>query len=157
MTGKSKIPLPLSGGCQCGKVRYEISAAPMTLYVCHCTECQRQSTAGFGMSMPVLRSGFKIIRGEPATWRRTAESGRTVECAFCAQCGTRLFHAPLRNLSVVNIKPGTLDNTRWLKPVGHLWIKSAQPWITVQADTIVFETQPIDFSSLYDAWVSQWE
>ena len=52
MSGK-KVVLPLEGGCQCGAVRYAISAAPLTLYCCHCTECQAQSSSAFGMSMLV--------------------------------------------------------------------------------------------------------
>jgi len=39
---KMKVPLPLRGGCQCGAVRYEATTIPLTLYTCHCTECQRQ-------------------------------------------------------------------------------------------------------------------
>src|SRR5262245_61909671 len=142
MSEKTKIPLPLSGGCQCGGVRYHITEAPLTLYVCYCTECQKQSSAGFGMSMPVPRAGFSITSGAPSTWTRTADSGRTVECAFCSRCGTRLFHAPIRNPAIVNIKPGTLDNTRWLKPVGHLWTRSAQPWVIIPDGVVTFEAQP---------------
>ena len=157
MPEKTKIPLPVTGGCQCGQVRYRVSEAPLTLYVCHCTECQRQSTAGFSMSMPVPRAGFMITEGQPQTWTRTADSGRTVACAFCPHCGTRVFHAPTRNPAVVNVKPGTLDNTRWLKPVGHLWTRSAQPWVIIPPDVIVFTAQPSDFSPLYTAWAEQWE
>ena len=43
--------LPLSGGCQCGGVRYEIKAKPLTVYVCHCTECQRQSGSAFAQQL----------------------------------------------------------------------------------------------------------
>lgn len=154
---KAKIPLPLTGGCQCSSIRYHINAAPLTLYVCYCTECQRQSTAGFGMSMPVPRAGFTLTTGSPTLWSRTAASGRTVQCAFCPQCGTRVFHAPSRNPDVVNVKPGTLDDTRWLKPVGHLWTRSAQPWLTIPSDAIVFDAQPPDFAPLYEAWKQQWE
>ena len=41
----------LTGGCQCGAVRYECDAAPRTLYVCHCLECRHQSGSAFGMSL----------------------------------------------------------------------------------------------------------
>ncbi|MEM7127698.1 MAG: GFA family protein [Chloroflexota bacterium] len=96
--------------------------------------------------MPINRSGFKIIHGEPSEWIRASASGRQVACAFCSHCGTRLFHAPSRNPSIVNVKPGTLDNTRWLRPVGHLWIKSVQPWIVIPDATLRFDAQPADFA-----------
>ena len=120
MKPMTRIPLSLSGGCQCGEVRYQLVLLPKALYACHCTECQRQSSAGFGMSLPVPRTGFSLTKGQVEIWVRTAASGRTVECAFCRQCGTRLFHAPQSNQEIVNIKPGTLDDTSWLKPVAHL-------------------------------------
>lgn len=39
---------PYTGGCQCKRIRYEIRAEPLTLYVCHCQECQKQSFSAFG-------------------------------------------------------------------------------------------------------------
>ncbi|MEM7535585.1 MAG: GFA family protein [Chloroflexota bacterium] len=153
---KKRVPLPLQGGCQCGKVRYEVTMMPLTLYACHCTECQRQSSSGFGMSMPVERAGFRVIHGSPHEWTRSSASGRVVACVFCANCGTRLFHAPSRNPSIVNIKPGTLDDTSWLTPVGHLWAGSAQRWLELPQDAIVFEAQPADFTPLFDAWREQY-
>jgi hypothetical protein len=35
------MKLPQTGGCQCGKIRYEITEAPQLVYTCHCTDCQR--------------------------------------------------------------------------------------------------------------------
>jgi hypothetical protein len=96
-----------TGGCQCGEIRYVLSAAPLTLYVCHCRDCQKQSASGFGMSMPVPREAFRLVEGEPKLWRRIAASGRTVTCASCPNCGTRIYHAPERNPAIVNMKPGT--------------------------------------------------
>jgi len=50
---------PYTGGCQCGQIRYEIRAEPLTLYACHCKECQ---TSAFGMSMPVPRDAVVILK-----------------------------------------------------------------------------------------------
>ena len=62
--------LPLSGGCQCGRVRYQIRAEPLAVYVCHCTECQRQSGSAFALSLAVARDlalvGYDIGSSEPA-------------------------------------------------------------------------------------------
>ena len=82
------------GGCQCGKIRYEIKAEPLSLYVCHCTECQKQSASAFGMSMPVPRNALVILEGKPKQWSRVSSSDREVACFFCGDCGTRLFHNP---------------------------------------------------------------
>jgi hypothetical protein len=151
----ARVTLPLAGGCQCDACRYEVVAPPLTVYVCHCLDCQRQSTSGFGMSMPVPRTGLTQTRGEPRRWRRTAASGRSVVCAYCGDCGTRLFHAPERNDAIVNVKPGTLDDTSWLRPVGHLWTKRAQPWIVIPTDVLSYPSQPESFDALFAAWTAR--
>lgn len=146
------MPFPYTGGCQCGQIRYEIQAEPLTLYACHCTECQRQSSSAFGMSMPVPREAVKLLQGTPKQWSRPAASGRAVVCFFCGDCGTRLFHQPGRNNKITNIKPGTLDDKRWLQPVANLWTVSAQPWITLSDHRLNFEQQPTpeEFEMIYE-------
>ncbi|MGI9355136.1 MAG: GFA family protein, partial [Rhizobiaceae bacterium] len=63
------LKLPLTGGCQCGKLRYRVTAQPATLYCCHCTECQAQSSSAFGMSLRVP-SGAVEIDGKSAYYFR---------------------------------------------------------------------------------------
>src|SRR4051794_41879138 len=36
---------PLTGGCACGAVRYEISEPLVSASYCHCTRCQRRTGA----------------------------------------------------------------------------------------------------------------
>src|SRR3712207_6751719 len=93
-------PLPWTGACQCRSVRYEIRAEPLTLYACHCTECQKQSGSAFALSMVIPREGVVVTSGSPKFWRRQHESGRVAQCFFCADCGTRLWHSPEANPAV---------------------------------------------------------
>ncbi len=145
---------PYTGGCQCRQVRYEIRAEPLTVYACHCKECQRQSASAFGMSMPVPRDAVVLLQGKPKQWRRMSDSGREVVCFFCGECGTRLFHNPSRNLKITNIKPGTLDDTSQLRAVGNLWTRSAQPWIRCNDDLLNYEQQPTpdEFLQLFETF-----
>ena len=146
---------PYLGGCQCGRIRYEIRAEPLTLYACHCTECQKQSSSAFGMSMPVPQDAVVILQGQSKQWRRVGASGREVTCLFCGDCGTRLFHHPTRNPKIINIKPGTLDDTSGLKPVGNLWTRSAQPWVVLSEQMLNYEGQPNDFSQLFECFQAE--
>ncbi len=146
-----ELKLPLTGRCQCGNVVYEILEMPLTVYACHCTECQKQSSSGYGMSMPVPKTGFKVT-GELSYWCRNSEDGNTVTCAFCPNCGTRIFHLPLRNEEIVNVKPGTLDNTKWLEPVGHLWTSSAQNGTWLPDTALLYTHQPESFEPLIQRW-----
>ena len=146
------MELPLTGGCQCGAVRYAVSAPPLTVYACHCTECQRLSASAFGMSAPVPRDAISITSGEPRRWSRTAESGNVVTGVFCPDCGTRLLHESSGMQGLVVVKAGSFDDTSWLHPVGHFWVKSAQPWLRERLDGAIFEGQAQDFRVLIDAW-----
>src|ERR1700682_2377208 len=115
------MQLPLTGGCQCGSVRYQITANPLAVYACHCTECQRQSGSAFALSLLVAREAIVIVAGAAKEWRRVLDSGRAIGCMFCTDCGVRLFHNPERNPQFSIVKPGTLDDARSLVPVGHIW------------------------------------
>jgi hypothetical protein len=52
------------------------------------------------------------------------------------------------------VKPGTLDDTDWLHPIGHIWTDSAQPWVRIPTDTVNHERHPADVSGLIVAWTA---
>ncbi len=120
--------IPLVGGCQCGSVRYRLDGAPLALAVCHCTECQRQSGSAFGMSLAVPTGAFKLLSGALKTFEVRCDSGRIKTCAFCPECGTRIYHQTPSGMSV---KAGTLDDTSRLKPDSHYWTMRKQPWVII--------------------------
>lgn len=130
-----------AGGCQCGRVRYRVIGDPLIVNVCHCKECQRQSGSAFGMSMIVLSTNF-VVEGPLKAFTRSSESGRPLQCHFCPECGTRIYHVPSYAQGVVNVKPGTLDDTSWLRPAGHFWTRSRQPWLSLQDGLPQHERQP---------------
>ena len=80
------------GGCQCGAIRYKLSQGPLALYVCHCTECRKQSSSAFGVSFIVPQTALHVMQGEPTFWSRPTDTGNTLDCAFCPECGSRLWH-----------------------------------------------------------------
>jgi hypothetical protein len=106
------------------------------------------------MSMTVFRDDVNLIKGTPETFSRPASGEHSVECTYCATCGSRLFHATTRRPDHMNIKPGTLDDTRWLKPVAHVWTRSAQPWVTIPEGTLVFPAQPPSHEPLIAAYAA---
>jgi len=151
----TSIPLPLTGGCQCGAIRYRITIEPTMLYACHCQECQKQSASAFGLSMSTPAAGVAITLGEPREWRRVAPSGREVIAVFCGSCGTRIMHRSGANPAAVTIKPGSLDDTGWLRPGAHIWTGSGQPWTSAcREEALVIEGQPEaeDFPRIRAQW-----
>jgi hypothetical protein len=152
MNQQTSIPsLPLTGGCQCGNVTYELSGLPVVFYLCHCTECQKQSSSAFGESLQVRKADLAIT-GNYKTYTRSSDSGFPLRCDFCPDCGTRLFHRRDNRSEVLNIKAGTLNDTTWLKPAGHIWAKSKQTWFEIGPDELAYDTQPDDLGELTQRW-----
>jgi hypothetical protein len=81
-----------TGGCQCGAVRYEFDGPPIEVYVCHCTECRKQSASVHGISVIVPSSAARLTSGNLEKWTRVADSGNTLDCFFCPSCGSRVWH-----------------------------------------------------------------
>ncbi len=131
-----------TGGCQCGEVRYEVVGLPRRLVVCHCTDCQRQSGSAFGMTLVVNEADFRLTQGEPKTFASKSAAGRAKRGAFCPQCGTRIYHKSEARPGRVSVKPGTLDDTSWLKPDMHIWTRSKQPWVTIPDRVKTHDTNP---------------
>jgi hypothetical protein len=134
----------LTGGCQCGAARYEIEGVPIRVYACHCTICQRQSGSAFAMAAIFPREGFRLAGVAPAHFVR-AGHGRRFRCHFCPRCGTRLWHqwfTEAGDMPFLSLKPGTLDDTSWLRPGCHVWTQHAQPWVRFAPQDLVFAGQP---------------
>jgi hypothetical protein len=136
-----KMPV-LDGGCQCGAIRYEVVGAPVRLVVCHCTDCQRQSSSAFGMTLVVHEEDFRLKKGKLKTYTSKSDAGRAKFGAFCPECGTRIYHKTEWRKGMVSVKPGTLDDTSWLKPEMHLWTRSKQPWVIIPEGVEAYEKQP---------------
>lgn len=139
----------LTGSCQCGAVRLR-AGPPLTVYCCHCTECRRQSASAHGISVLVARDGLDVT-GETASWTRDAGTPTEVTGHFCPRCGVRLFHAR-EGSTRATIKGGVLDGIATLTPVGHIWTRSALPWVQARLDGLLYEGQPSDYDALIAAW-----
>ncbi len=121
----------VTGQCQCGHVRYVVSGGAHRLNVCHCTDCQRQSGSAFGMSLVIEPDAFRLTAGSLQTFQITASSGRDKTCAFCGNCGVRIYN---RTSALMSVKAGTLDDTTWLNPDAHYWTRSKQRWTQLPTD-----------------------
>lgn len=121
------------------------------VYACHCTDCRRQSGSAYNLSMPSPREGFAVTAGEPAGFERTLPSGRKSTVRFCATCASRLF---AESGAVVTLRPGTLDDTGWIRPAAQNFTRSALPGALIP-DVPGFETQPADFAEIAALWRRQ--
>jgi hypothetical protein len=146
------MPPPYPGRCVCGAVRYRLTAEPLTLYACHCADCQALSGSAFRLSMPVRRDTLEILLGEPEAFRYSPIGASAKTGRRCPACSTWLWGEPERLPQVVVLRPSTLDDRSWLDPVAHIWVRSAQPWVRIPAGVLTFDGQPPDDLELVRAW-----
>jgi len=133
---------PLTGGCQCGAVRYEITGAPHKIYVCHCRECQTQSASAFGISVMVRSANVQLLKDTPHRWSRPTDSGRTLACFFCAACGSRVWHGDKDHTDEISIKGGSLDEPVDLTDAIHIWTARKLPGVILPEGARQYAGEP---------------
>jgi hypothetical protein len=120
---------PITGGCLCGAVRYEIAAPVTTLRACHCLNCQKHTGSGGSVNAVVPQDKFKVTKGEPKRYEDSAtRSGRTLSRFFCGNCGSPLFSQRNPDIGIRIIRAGTLDDSKGLKISANIWTSTAQSW-----------------------------
>ena len=112
----------MTGGCQCGAVRYALYSAPSEPSICHCRMCQKAFGNYFAALAGVPLADFAWTRGEPGVFR----SSELVERGFCRDCGTPLFFRYVVK-DRISVSIGSLDEPARVKPVNQHGIESRLP------------------------------
>ena len=131
-----------SGGCLCGAVRYECGGEPLFALQCHCRDCQRQSGAPHIASVRMPAAEFHTVLGSPKLYVAKADSGNEVTRAFCGECGTPLYVQVSTRLDVVGVRVCTFDDPSWFRPEANIFVRSAQPWDSLDPAVPSFATYP---------------
>ena len=122
-----KIVVPMTGGCRCGMIRYEVTKVPLFVMACHCTDCQEQTASAFSLGMPVEANAF-ALSGEPVVISKTADSGNESRSYRCPTCAVWTHTTTDGSQDLVVVRPSTLDDAGWVKPVAQIFVGSALPW-----------------------------
>jgi hypothetical protein len=148
---------PVSGGCTCGRLRYQLTAPPRSVYACHCRDCQRETSGPYAIGILAWRKDFVLEdgAGDVLTFHKVAESGRIVVQHFCANCLTRVWHDPAGDPSIVIIRAGTLDDPGWVEPVVQIWTSSKLPFVSLDERLPAYERQAPSRDVFYEAWTSR--
>ena len=117
----------LTGGCECGAIRYECSAEPIMAGHCHCRSCQKASGTGHSSHMMVLRAATTIT-GEAAVYERKADSGNTVRRGFCPRCGSPVWGESSGFPDVLVLRAGSLDDPERFRPGAVVYAANAPGW-----------------------------
>jgi hypothetical protein len=114
----------LTGGCQCGAVRYRLAAAPFDANLCHCRMCQKAGGGPFMVFASVARDAFEVTRGEIA-WFRSSE---IADRGFCRDCGAPLTYSG-RGSKHMSVTLGSLDDPGAIQPRLQLGVEARVAWL----------------------------
>ena len=127
-------PVPFSGGCACGAIRFSASAEPRYMGNCHCRDCQQATGSAFFPGVGVKEADFSLEKGEPAWFERQADRGHPISRGFCRDCGSPVLIKNSASPGFIVIYAGSLDDPSWYKPAINIFTKSAVPWAHMDPD-----------------------
>lgn len=130
MSIEPRAPQPLerrmTGGCQCGRVRYSVEVHDDGAYLCHCRMCQR-ATGGVSIA-------FKNVKKADVSWEHEPDryaSSPIARRGFCSACGTPLtFEFP--DSANMDLTVGSFDDPAPFVPTHHFGVES---WHEAWLDT----------------------
>lgn len=124
------IPSPtpaITGGCQCGAVRYAAHEPLHRVHYCHCRMCQRAMGNLFAALAGVHKDRLVWTKGQPKYFASSSLADR----GFCGQCGTPLTFA-YRDAARLYVTIGSLDHPEQVVPERHYGIESQLPWLHIR-------------------------
>lgn len=105
--------MEVTGGCQCGAVRYQASGEPKHIALCHCSDCRKSAGAPAVTWAAFGEDEFSVTSGDVTTFNSSGAAMRS----FCPKCGTGLFYRNAEVLpGIVDIQAATLDDPEALAP-----------------------------------------
>jgi hypothetical protein len=118
----------LSGGCQCGAVRFRIDGPPDRASICHCRMCQKAFAGPFGALVTVTVAQLTWTRGA----RSIFQSSDAIQRGFCAACGTPLTYE--WSADRIDLAVFAFDDPSAVEPVVQLEVGNRPPWMDHLAD-----------------------
>lgn len=118
----------LTGGCQCGAIRYAITIGdtPPRTALCHCADCRRSAGAPMVGWTAIEETGFRLTQGQPQEFASSENARRY----FCATCGTGLYYLNAVVLpGIVDVQTATLDEPEHCPPLAHIQLAERIGWM----------------------------
>jgi hypothetical protein len=124
--------LPLTGGCLCGSVRFEITEPLVSAGYCHCTRCQRRTGTASAASARIAPGSLRVLAGEELI--RAFEPPDGFAKCFCSACGSALWSRHPEDHEVMSVRLGAIDGDPGIRPSYHAYVTYAAPWEPIPDD-----------------------
>jgi len=117
----------IEGGCQCGRIRYQVRGEANNTTNCHCSQCRRASGAAYFTLSEFPLESVVFLKELPQYFR----SSDVAQRGFCPICGTALVFQYLES-NTIDIATATLDDPATFPPQDHLWVDSKVEWVNIE-------------------------
>jgi hypothetical protein len=74
--------MKITGSCHCGAIACDRDVEPERVGVCHCSDCQKLTASAYRVTVGVSRDAFRLLRGAPTVYVKTADSGAALPWAM---------------------------------------------------------------------------
>jgi hypothetical protein len=127
--------MKLTGGCFCGKIRYEIDAPLSKARSCHCSRCRKAFSGAGSAYAEVAPGSFRWSSGEEGLVVYESQQGWGM--SFCGTCGTTL--CGVYGGQVHGVTLGSVDGDPGVQIELHIFVGSKAPWDHIAGDAPQFE------------------
>ena len=122
----------LQGSCQCGAVRFEVTAEFQSMAFCHCATCKKIS-GGVGTANGRVRTeSIRLLAGDDLV--RTYQPDEGSAKTFCSVCGSNLFGGGWPDSEFTSVRLSAIETPFDQRPGAHLYVRSVALWETLPDD-----------------------
>ena len=115
----------LTGSCNCGAVRYQVTGNARSVVNCHCKLCRKMNGSAFSTYVAVADDDFEFLSGNLKT-HRCSEHARK---SFCGECGTPIFNSNPKYAGLKILHLGSLDSPLNKEPQVNIYCDSRLDWL----------------------------
>ncbi len=136
-------PDPISGGCLCGAIRYELHTPAKSIEHCHCSQCRRAHGALYASGGLYDSAAVKITQGEKRLTAYESTAGNWRQ--FCSTCGCHLFMTVDAFPNEIYVWVASLDDGMHpghpADKEGHIFVGSKAQWEIISNDLPHFDAE----------------
>ena len=124
--------MPLTGGCLCGTVRFQVDQPPTGASYCHCTRCQRRTGTASSATASIEPGSLEVLSGEEALGAFEPDDGFAK--VFCSLCGAHLFTRDPSDGMVKGVRMSAFDEDPDVRPSHRQFVAYAAAWEPIPDD-----------------------
>lgn len=117
---------PVTGSCLCGNVKFEVSGAFQSFFLCHCARCRKDTGSAHAANLFSSTASITWLCGQDSI-RTYRLPGTRHERSFCMECGSALPSVQMEGALLV-VPAGSLDSAIDIRPDAHISYASRALW-----------------------------